>query len=75
MNTTSGAWPTTGLRKREQPKEAKKSEQILTTADVVMKNENNKRSFARNRTQKKRVPEGSKVIRADPSNSRGYDQK
>ena len=72
MKTTSGASVTRGLRRREQPKEAKNYGQILPRAEIIMNNENNKRSFAYNKTQKKRAADGSKVIRTDPPNSGGH---
>ena len=75
MKKTSGALLTTGLRRIEQPNEAKKNEQILPTAEVIMKNENKKRSFAYNRTQKKRVAEGSKDIQADSYSSEDHYEK
>ena len=75
MKTTSGAWPTTRLRRKEQLKEAKKYGQILPAAEVIMKNEKNKRRFAHNKTQKKRVAEEGKEIRTDSPSSGGHYEK
>ena len=72
MQTTRGAASRTRLRRKEQLKEAKKYGQILPAAEVIMKNEKNKRSLAHNKTQKERAAEASKEIRTDPSSSGGH---
>ena len=53
MKMTGGASATTRPTKRQQHEEGSEYRQILPTAEVIMKNENDKRSLGNNKAHKK----------------------
>ena len=55
--------------------EGKECGQILLTAEVIMKNEKERRSLGDNEAHKKAAAGGRQGVQTDPPNSRGHYEK
>ena len=71
MKITGGTSATTWLTKREQLEQGNEYRQILPTAEVIMKNENDRRSLGNNKAHKKAAAGGRQREQTDAPNHRG----
>ena len=72
MKMTGGALTTTMLTKRQELEEGSEYRQILPTAEVAMKKENDKPSLDNNKAHKKAAARGRQCVRTGPPINRGH---
>ena len=74
-NIRGGSSPTTRLTKRQQLEKGSLYSQVLPTAEVIMTNENAKRSLDNNKAHQKAAAGGRQGVHTDPPNSGGHYEK
>ena len=72
MTMTSGTSAATRLRRGKHVQEGKKYGQILPTAEVIMKNEDDKPSLDNNKAHKKAAAGGRQRVQTDQPNIGGH---